>query len=158
MRNFKFAFRIPANSVLSTHTSALFPRRNPNGCIRRALDGALAKSRQPGQRHQGHWPHFTADVLLEFGSAAYVVSFVNGTVARVAQNIGPETTYAFALRGPVESWSKFIQPLPPPMYNDIWAMAHPLHGRLKIEGDVKVMWQNLRAFTWTLDLMRNAKE
>ena len=87
-----------------------------------------------------------------------MVSFVNGTVARVAQNIGPETTYAFALRGPVESWSKFIQPLPPPMYNDIWAMAHPLHGRLKIEGDVKVMWQNLRAFTWTLDLMRNAKE
>jgi len=102
--------------------------------------------------------HFTADVLLEFGSAAYVVSFVNGTVARVAQNIGPETTYAFALRGPVESWSKFIQPLPPPMYNDIWAMAHPLHGRLKIEGDVKVMWQNLRAFTWMLDLMRNIKE
>ncbi len=102
--------------------------------------------------------HFTADVLLEFGSTAYVVSFVDGTVARVAQNIGPETTYAFALRGPAESWSKFIQPIPPPMYNDIWAMAHPLHGRLKIEGDVKVMWQNLRAFTWTLDLMRNVKE
>jgi hypothetical protein len=37
-------------------------------------------------------------------------------------------------------------------------MAHPLHGRLKIEGNVKVMWQNLRAFTWTLDLMRNVKE
>jgi hypothetical protein len=102
--------------------------------------------------------YFTADVLLQFGEAAYVVSFSGGGVARVAQDIGPETTYVFALRGPAESWSKFVQPVPPPMYNDIWAMAHPLHGRLKIEGDVKVMWQNLRAFTWALDLMRNVKE
>ncbi len=102
--------------------------------------------------------HCTADVLLEFGSVAYVVSFVNGTLARIVHHIGPETTYQFALRGPLESGSKFIQPIPPPMYNDIWAMAHPLHGRLKIEGDVKVMWQNLRALTWTLDLMRGVKE
>jgi hypothetical protein len=102
--------------------------------------------------------HFTADFMLDFSNAAYVVSFVNGAMTRVAQDIGPETTYQFALRAPQESWSKFIQPIPPPMYNDIWAMAHPLHGRLRLEGDVKVMWQNLRAFTWTLDLMRNVKE
>jgi hypothetical protein len=102
--------------------------------------------------------HLSAEVLFEFGNTAYVVSYVNGTVARVTPNIGPETTYQFALRGPAETWGKFVQPVPPPMYNDIWAMAHPLHGRLKIEGDVKVMWQNLRAFTWTLDLMRNVKE
>jgi hypothetical protein len=102
--------------------------------------------------------HLTLDCLLDFTSAAYVVSLVNGTLTRVTQNIGPETTYQFALRAPQESWGKFIQPIPPPMYNDIWAMAHPLHGRLKLEGDVKVMWQNLRAFTWTLDLMRNVKE
>jgi hypothetical protein len=102
--------------------------------------------------------HFTADFLLDFSSAAYVVSFVNGMLTRVAQDLGPETTYQFALRAPQESWSKFVQPIPPPMYNDIWAMAHPLHGRLRLEGDVKVMWQNLRAFTWTLDLMRNVQE
>jgi hypothetical protein len=102
--------------------------------------------------------HMTADVLFEFGSVAYAASFLHGTLTRVTPNIGPETTYQFSLRGPLESWSKFIQPIPPPMYNDIWAMAHPLHGRLKIEGDVKVMWQNLRAFTWALDLMRNVKE
>ena len=102
--------------------------------------------------------HLSADVLLEFGETAYVVSFVNGAIPCITQDIGPESTYAFALRGPTETWGKFVQPIPPPMYNDIWAMAHPLHGRLKIEGDVKVMWQNLRAFTWTLDFMRNVKE
>jgi hypothetical protein len=102
--------------------------------------------------------HFDADVLFEFGNRSYVVSYAHGTVTHLAETIGPETTWHFALRGPIESWSNFVQPVPPPMYNDIWAMAHPLHGRLKIEGDVKVMWQNLRAFTWTLDLMRNVRE
>jgi hypothetical protein len=40
------------------------------------------------------------------------------------------------------------------MYNDIWAMGHPLHGRVTLEGDQMVMWQNMRAFTWALDRMR----
>lgn len=102
--------------------------------------------------------HFTADVMIEFGPSAYVVSFERGAVARVQHEIGPETTYQLALRAPVETWAKFVQPVPPPMYNDIIAMSHSLHGRLKIEGDVKVMWQNLRAFAWDLDLMRSVKE
>jgi len=101
--------------------------------------------------------HFTANVLMEFGDQAYVICFQNGAIAQVQHDIGPETVYAFALRGPKETWSKFIQPIPPPMYNDLWAMAHPLHGRLKIEGDVKVMWQNLRALAYALELMRNVK-
>jgi hypothetical protein len=33
-------------------------------------------------------------------------------------------------------------------------MAHPLHGKLKIEGDTKIFWQNLRALTWMLAKMR----
>lgn len=102
--------------------------------------------------------HFTADVMLEFGSNAYVVSFQDGELTRVQHEIGAETTYQFALRAPAETWAKFVQPVPPPMYNDIIAMSHSLHGRLKIEGDVKVMWQNLRAFAWDLDLMRSVKE
>jgi hypothetical protein len=102
--------------------------------------------------------HFSADVMLEFGPNAYVVSFERGEITRVQHEIGPETAYQFALRAPAETWAKFVQPVPPPMYNDIIAMSHSLHGRLKIEGDVKVMWQNLRALAWDLDLMRSVKE
>jgi len=102
--------------------------------------------------------HFSADVMLEFGPQAYVVSFERGAIARVHHDLGAESTYQFALRAPVETWAKFVQPVPPPMYNDIIAMSHSLHGRLKIEGDVKVLWQNLRAFAWDLDLMRAVKE
>ncbi len=42
--------------------------------------------------------HLSADVLLEFGETAYVVSFVNGAIPRIAQDIGPESTM-YAPRG-----------------------------------------------------------
>ena len=88
--------------------------------------------------------HLNAAVMLEFGDRAYYVAFRNGAIAELGSEIGPETCWQFALRAPRQSWEKFCQPVPPPMYNDIWAMAHPLHGRLQIDGDVKVMWQHLR--------------
>jgi hypothetical protein len=101
--------------------------------------------------------YFTTDFLIGFGDKEYLVSMREGAVSRVTDQLTIETPWTFALRGPQESWSKFIQRVPPPMYNDIWAMAHPLHGRLRMDGDVKVMWQNLRALTWMLDRMREVQ-
>lgn len=98
--------------------------------------------------------HFTATMLLGFGDKHFVVSFDQGKIASFTDEIGPETCYQLAIKGPAESWEKFCQPVPPPMYNDIWAMGHPLHGRVVMEGDQMVMWQNMRAFTWALDRMR----
>jgi hypothetical protein len=102
--------------------------------------------------------YFSADFLLGFGAAEYVVSVDRGRIERITDDVGVETPWSFALRAPEESWEKFTQRIPPPMYNDIWAMAHPLHGRLNIDGDVKVLWQNLRALTWMLDRMREVPD
>jgi hypothetical protein len=98
--------------------------------------------------------YFTTDFLLGFGDKEYLVSMHQGGIERITDQLSIETPWTFALRGPRESWEKFIQQVPPPMYNDIWAMAHPLHGRLQMDGDVKVLWQNLRSLTWMLDRMR----
>jgi hypothetical protein len=98
--------------------------------------------------------YFTTDFLLGFGDKEYLVSMRQGSIERITDQLSIETPWSFALRGPRESWEKFIQRVPPPMYNDIWAMAHPLHGRLRMDGDVKVLWQNLRALTWMLNRMR----
>jgi len=78
-----------------------------------------------------------------------------GRIHQVAEGLTTNMMgWQFALRAPSGSWSRFVQPMPPPMYNDIWAMAHPLHGKLKIEGDTKPFWQNLRALSWMLAVMR----
>ena len=79
--------------------------------------------------------HFTANLLFGFGAKEYVVCFQQGKLAEVSDTLGPETRYQLAIRGPAEWWAKFCQKTPPPMYNDLWAMADPLHGRVKLEGD-----------------------
>jgi hypothetical protein len=54
----------------------------------------------------------------------------------------------------VDETDYLIEQVPPPMFNDIWAMAHPLHGHLRIDGNTLPFWQNLRALTRMLSLMR----
>jgi hypothetical protein len=102
--------------------------------------------------------YFTADFLLGIGDEDWVVFMREGRIARITDSLSIETPWSFGLRAPRESWEKFVQRIPPPMYNDIWAMAHPLHGRLRMDGDVKVMWQNMRALTWMLADMRQVAD
>jgi len=98
---------------------------------------------------------FTANFVIGMDEKDYLIKVREGKIEMVTDEITPNMMgWQFALRAPTASWSKFVEPTPPPMYNDIWAMAHPLHGRLKIEGDTKIFWQNLRALAWMLDVMR----
>mgnify|MGYP001394448835 FL=1 len=98
--------------------------------------------------------HFSAEFLFGFGESEYQVSFLKGKIDSFTDEMTPETCYSLAIRGPAESWEKFCQKVPPPMYNDLWAMAHPLHGRVTLEGDQMLLWQNMRALMWALDRMR----
>ncbi len=102
--------------------------------------------------------YFTANFLLGFGDKEYLVSVREGRIERITDNLSADTPWTFGLRGPRESWEKFIQQVPPPMYNDIWAMAHPLHGSLSVDGDIKAVWQNMRALFWMLSDMRQIRK
>ncbi|HLX98927.1 MAG TPA: hypothetical protein VKR62_09520 [Roseiarcus sp.] len=98
---------------------------------------------------------FTANFVIGVDDRDFYIQVRNGKIEMVADEPNANLMgWQFALRAPANSWSKFVEPTPPPMYNDIWAMAHPLHGKLKIEGDTKIFWQNLRALTWMLAKMR----
>jgi hypothetical protein len=103
---------------------------------------------------------FNADFLLGFGDQEYVISVREGRVIHLTNQLRVaqlETPWQFALRAPRETWERYIQDPPPPMYNDIWAMAHPLHGNLKMEGDLLPLWQNLRSLNHLLELMRRVQ-
>jgi hypothetical protein len=106
----------------------------------------------PAMAHIGR--DFTTSFLLGFGDKEYVVSVREGRMERFNDHLNPDVTWTFGLRGARESWEKFVQRVPPPFFNDIFAMASPLHGHLHIEGDAKVLWQNVRALTWMLARMR----
>lgn len=98
---------------------------------------------------------FTANFVIGIEEKDYLIVVREGHVQAVSDGLTTNMMgWQFALRAPASSWIKFVEPVPPPMYNDIWAMAHPLHGKLRIEGDTKVFWQNLRALFWMLAIMR----
>ena len=78
-----------------------------------------------------------------------------GKIARISEGLTPnDMGFDFALRAPSSAWAKFAMQIPPPMFNDIWAMAHPLHKQLIIDGNTLPFWQNMRALTRMLSLMR----
>ena len=98
---------------------------------------------------------FTANFVIGVDDKDFYIQVRNGRIEMVADEFNANLMgWQFALRAPASSWSKFVEPVPPPMYNDIWAMAHPLHGKLKIEGDMKAFGRTYRALTWMLAKMR----
>jgi hypothetical protein len=98
---------------------------------------------------------FTANFVIGIDDKDFYIQVRGGKIEMIADEPNANLMgWHFALRAPMSSWSKFVEPVPPPMFNDIWAMAHPLHGKMKIEGDMKIFWQNLRALRWMLARMR----
>ena len=98
---------------------------------------------------------FDVDFLLGIGAKEYIMQVRKGKISNIVENPTPLDAWSFAIRGPEESWKKFIQPVPPPMFNDIFAGV--FHGNFKLEGDIKVFMQNIRALFRMLDVMREVK-
>lgn len=98
---------------------------------------------------------FTNRFVLGVDETEYLIEVRGGKIQRIAEGLAPnDMGYDFGLKAPSSAWAKFSQPIPPPMFNDIWAMAHPLHKQLIIEGNTLPFWQNLRALSHMLSLMR----
>jgi hypothetical protein len=98
---------------------------------------------------------FQARFVLGVDDVDYLIHIRQGRVEKISEGLMPsDLGYEFALRASSSAWSKFSQKVPPPMFNDIWAMAHPLHRQLQIEGNQLIFWQNMRAMHWMLSLMR----
>jgi len=98
---------------------------------------------------------FTGKFVLGVDETEFLIEVRNGKINRISEGLTPnDMGYDFGLKAPSSAWAKFAQEIPPPMFNDIWAMAHPLHRQLIIEGNTLPFWQNLRALTRMLSLMR----
>lgn len=100
---------------------------------------------------------FSGRFVLGIDDTDYLIEVSKGKVQKIAEGLAPnDFGFEFALRASSVTWGKFAQQIPPPMFNDIWAMAHPLHRHLRIDGNAMSFWQNLRALTHMLSLMRKA--
>jgi hypothetical protein len=102
---------------------------------------------------RGRFVHTT--FLLEVGGTGYLIRIVDGRI--VAVTAGPFITpnYSFALRAPREAWEMFWQELPPPGFNDLFALFK--RGLLRIEGDLHPFMANLLYFKDVLAALRKER-
>ncbi len=102
--------------------------------------------------------HCNVRFLVGIGDQEYLVVIEKGRVETIALSgiFDFDANWAFALRGPQESWSKFVQPVPPPTYTDVIFMT--FNQRIRLEGNLLAFWQNIRALLWMFSLMRNVDQ
>jgi hypothetical protein len=82
--------------------------------------------------------------LLAMDEADTLICVERGRIAAVTP--GPFITpdYSFALRAPRAVWEKFWQPLPPPGFNDVFALVK--QKLLRLEGNLHPFMANLLYF------------
>jgi hypothetical protein len=89
----------------------------------------------------GRW--CTLDLALIADEETVLLRLQEGRISEVVPNPGISYSWSVTLRGKGEDWLTFLQPEPPPFYNDLLAM----NGRVpsfSIEGDRAAFVRHLR--------------
>jgi hypothetical protein len=86
----------------------------------------------------------TIDIMIEIDDEPYYVAIEHGRIVGVQRGPAIMKSWAFAVRGEAEAWEKFWQPVPPPNFHDIFALAKL--GAFRIEGDYRPLITNLLYF------------
>jgi hypothetical protein len=93
-------------------------------------------------------------LLVGDGDTDWLVRIERGAVRRVTLGplIMPKTD--LRLRASSDTWSRFLEPVPPPGYHDLFALRR--YKRIQIEGDIRLMSAYLFYFKRLFELLRKA--
>jgi len=91
-------------------------------------------------------------LIVGDGDLDWLVEIVRGTVVRVTRGplIMPRSD--LRLRAASETWARFLEPVPPPGYHDLFAMRR--YRRIQIEGDIRLMSAYLFYIKRLFELLR----
>ena len=102
---------------------------------------------------QAHGKYYSCSYMLDMEEHQVQVVMHAGKVEEILVDPGPlDRRYQFALRASADTWRKFVEEPPEPMYHGIWAAS--FQRDLSLEGDLLVLMQNLRCFTRQFELLR----
>lgn len=93
-------------------------------------------------------------LLVGDGDADWLVRIERGAVTRVTRGplVMPKTD--LRLRAASDAWSRFLEPVPPPGYHDLFALRR--YKRIQIEGDIRLLSAYLFYFKRLFELLRTA--
>ena len=89
--------------------------------------------------HRGRF--LDVDFLVEIGEVPFIVTIERGRVKSCERGPFPLRSWEFAVRGSLDGWRKFLLPVPPPQFHDIFALVKRKEFRL--EGNLYKFMANL---------------
>lgn len=129
---------IPAGTDLEPRVAAVFA----------GLAGLAASEEDLARRGR----FLSAECLLGSFGAPVHVSIVAGRIAEVSPRPALMRSWRFAFRATPQAWAEFWQPVPPPGWHDLLALAK--RGAASVEGDLHPFLSNLQYFKDLLALPR----
>ena len=100
----------------------------------------------------GDW--FNTDFKISFDGNDFLLSVRNGKIESVVQNPRFDKPVAFTLRAPMSVWNRFINPSPPPLYHDFFAMLMRID-EFQLDGNTLETMQNARALHRMMNILRD---
>jgi hypothetical protein len=76
-------------------------------------------------------------LIVGDGELDWLVEIERGAVVRVTRGPLVMPRSDLRLRAASETWARFLEPVPPPGYHDLFAMRR--YRRIQVEGDIRLM-------------------
>jgi hypothetical protein len=96
---------------------------------------------------------FDASFSVTFDETRYAIEVRAGRIERVLASPRFDVRTSFGVRAPMRVWSRFLDPDPPPLFHDFFAMIMRVLDFV-LDGDTLVAMQNARALHRMMNLMR----
>ena len=95
---------------------------------------------------------FSKDILLGVGDSGCLVKVRDGIITEIKLNPTFMDSWNFFIKGSAEAWQKFLQPLPPPRFADLYGGVSCKN--FELGGDMEAVFAHYWALTRMLDVMR----
>lgn len=95
---------------------------------------------------------FSKDILFVVGDSKCIVKVRDGVVTEIKLNLTFMNPWSFFIKGSVETWKKFLQPIPPPFFTDLYGCIS--RQNFELGGDIEVAFAHYWAVTRMLDVLR----
>ena len=86
------------------------------------------------------------------GDAKCIVKLRDGNVTEIRLNPTFKNPWSFFIKGSAETWQKFLQPIPPPTFTDLYGYVSRQH--FELGGDIEAALAHYWALTRMLDVLR----
>lgn len=95
---------------------------------------------------------FSKDILLVVGDSKCIVRVRDGNVTEIKLNPTFMNPWSFFIKGSAETWQKFLQPIPPPFFTDLYGCIS--RQNFELGGDIEAAFAHYWALTRMLDELR----